>query len=38
VSIWRKSLTKQQAAHLVEVHGPVMRRLGYLGEDLKIAV
>jgi hypothetical protein len=38
VGVWRKRLTKQQVARLVEVHGPVMHRLGYLTEDLKIAV
>jgi len=38
VGVWRKRLSKQQVARLVEVHGPVMRRLGYLTEDLKIAV
>ena len=29
---WRTALTCEQVAALVDAHGPVMRRLGYLGE------
>ena len=29
---WRTALTREQVSALVEAHGPVMRRLGYLGE------
>jgi hypothetical protein len=30
---WRDVLTKSQAARIIEDHGPVMQRLGYLSED-----
>lgn len=30
VGIWRDHLSPSQAARLIEAHGPVMRRLGYL--------
>ena len=29
---WRTALTREQVAALVDAHGPVMQRLGYLGE------
>lgn len=33
--IWRESLSDAQAARVIELHGDVMRRLGYLTEDGK---